>query len=79
MKQKKDKSLGEFTILKENKVEYVKMDIDMTETFRNFLIKEGKKAAKENEDFYVNLGFNALIRKYVDQKGTKSNKNNENR
>lgn len=66
-KKEKVKSLGNFTILKEKREESVRMDIDMSDSFRSFLIEEGKKAAKEDEEFYVNLGFNAFLRKYVAQ------------
>ena len=73
-KKEKAKSLGSFTILKEKREEYVKMDVDMSDSFRSFLLKEGKKAAKENEEFYVNLGFNAFLRKYLEKKPLKDKK-----
>lgn len=73
-KKEKAKSLGSFTILKEKREEYVRMDVDMSNSFRSFLLKEGKKAAKENEEFYVNLGFNAFLIKYLEKKPLKDKK-----
>lgn len=66
--QKKSKSLGQFKVLSEKEETHVRMDIDMTKEFRDNLEKRGREVAEDNTEFYINLGFNDLLMKYVQQK-----------